>query len=103
MDGMIGFTYFVHSCFHFIPSIMSSVNSIVILSLLITLLDFISCIETCLGQKARVNLLPMQPGDVRHTKADVQALHDAVGYTPTTPVEIGVPRFVEWYRAYYGV
>ena len=45
----------------------------------------------------------MQPGDVRHTKADVQALHDAVGYTPTTPVEIGVPRFVEWYRTYYGV
>lgn len=69
----------------------------------VPLLDFISCIETCLGQKARVNLLPMQPGDVRHTKADVQALHDAVGYTPTTPVEIGVPRFVEWYRAYYGV
>ena len=50
----------------------------------VPLLHFISCIETCLGQKAVMDFLPMQPGDVRHTEADVQALSEAVGYTPST-------------------
>lgn len=69
----------------------------------VPLLDFISCIETCLGQKAVMDFLPMQPGDVRHTEADVQALSEAVGYTPSTPIDVGIPRFVEWYRTYYQV
>ena len=67
----------------------------------VPLLHFISCIETCLGQKAVMDFLPMQPGDVRHTEADVQALSEAVGYTPSTPIDVGIPRFVEWYRSYY--
>ena len=50
-----------------------------------------------------MNLLPHQPGDVPDTSADVQALVDAVGYRPDTPVEVGVKRFVEWYRSYYRV
>ena len=45
----------------------------------------------------------MQPGDVPDTAADVSALAAAVGYAPSTPVEVGVPRFVEWYRDYYRV
>ena len=69
----------------------------------VPLLDFISCIETCLGQKAVMDFLPMQPGDVRHTEADVQALSEAVGYTPSTPIDVGIPRFVEWYQSYYQV
>ena len=67
----------------------------------VPLLEFISCIETCLGQKAVMDFLPMQPGDVRHTEADVQALSEAVGYTPSTPINEGIPRFVDWYRTYY--
>ena len=67
----------------------------------VPLLQFISGIESCLGQKAVMDFLPMQPGDVRHTEADVQALTEAVGYTPSTPIDVGIPRFVEWYRTYY--
>ena len=67
------------------------------------MLRLIECIEKCLGRKAVMNLAPTQPGDVRDTGADVTALRDAVGYRPGTPVEAGIPRFVEWYRDYYGV
>ncbi len=68
----------------------------------VELMHLIGLIEEALGQKAEKNLLPMQPGDVPATFADVQALTDAVGFTPATPIEVGVGRFVEWYRAYYG-
>ena len=68
----------------------------------VQLMDFIGLIEETLGRKAELELLPMQPGDVPDTCADVTALRNDVGYTPSTPVEVGVPRFVEWYRAYYG-
>ena len=67
----------------------------------IPLLQFIACIEDCLEKKAVMEFLPMQPGDVRHTEADVQALSKAVGYTPSTPIDVGIPRFIEWYRTYY--
>ena len=67
----------------------------------VPLLQFISGIESCLGQKAVMDFLPMQLGDVRHTEADVKALSEAVGYTPSTPIDEGIPRFVEWYRNYY--
>ena len=56
-----------------------------------------------LGRKAERNLLPMQPGDVPDTCADVSALARDTGYTPATPIETGVGRFVDWYRDYYGV
>jgi len=60
-------------------------------------------LEECLGRKAEKNYLPMQPGDVPATYADVQDLIDDVGYRPETPVETGIKRFVDWYRDFYGV
>jgi UDP-glucuronate 4-epimerase len=67
----------------------------------VELLRYIEVLEQCLGRKALKNLLPLQPGDVPDTLADVEALTRDVGYRPSTPVEEGVKRFVEWYRAYY--
>jgi len=64
---------------------------------------FIAVIEDALGMKAEKIMLPMQPGDVPATYADIDALDDAVGYRPSTPIEEGVRRFVEWYRGYYKV
>ena len=64
---------------------------------------FIETIEQALGTKAQRNLLPMQPGDVPATYADIGALEDAVGFRPSTTIEEGVSRFVDWYRDYYGV
>ncbi|MEY4118144.1 MAG: hypothetical protein RLZZ116_1472 [Planctomycetota bacterium] len=69
----------------------------------VELLDYIAAIERCTGRKATMNLLPLQAGDVPDTMADVSALESDTGYRPTTTVEVGVARFVEWYRAYYGV
>jgi len=68
----------------------------------VDLLHFIAVIEDALGTKAKVNLLPMQPGDVPETCADVEDLRRDVGFEPNTPIEVGVRRFVEWYRSYYG-
>jgi UDP-glucuronate 4-epimerase len=64
---------------------------------------YIEVLEECLGRKAELNLLPMQPGDVPDTWADVQDLADAVGYRPATSVEDGVRQFVDWYVEFYGV
>ena len=69
----------------------------------VPLLHFISILEQCLGRKAVLDLLPMQPGDVPTTAADIGALEAATGFAPSTPVETGIARFVEWYRAYYRV
>ena len=69
----------------------------------VELIRYIEVIEACLGREAKKNLLPMQPGDVPDTWADVEALETDVGYAPSTPVETGVARFVEWYKGYYGV
>jgi len=69
----------------------------------VELLRYIEVLEQELGKKAEMNLMPLQPGDVPDTSADVQALADAVGYRPDTPVEVGLKRFVEWYRGYYRV
>jgi UDP-glucuronate 4-epimerase len=62
---------------------------------------YIELIEQALGRKAEKNLLPLQPGDVPDTYADVDDLARDVGYRPTTPVEVGVKRFVEWYLDFY--
>ena len=64
---------------------------------------FIGAIEKALGKKAVRRYLPMQPGDVPATCADVEDLRRDVGFTPATPLETGIARFVEWYRAYYKV
>jgi len=69
----------------------------------VPLLDFVACIEAATGVMAIRNLLPMQPGDVAETHADIESLAAATGYRPTTPIEVGIPRFVSWYRDYYGV
>jgi UDP-glucuronate 4-epimerase len=67
----------------------------------VTLLRFIDVLERCLGRKAVKNLMPMQLGDVPETWADVDALARDVGYRPSTELEEGVKRFVEWYLGYY--
>ncbi len=69
----------------------------------VPLLDFIACVEDAVGLKARMNLLPMQDGDVPGTHADVGALRDWAGFSPATDVRSGVARFVAWYRSYYRV
>jgi UDP-glucuronate 4-epimerase len=67
------------------------------------LLRLIAILEECLGRKALKQLLPMQPGDVPATYADVDQLARDVDFAPSTPLEIGVDRFVRWYREYYGI
>lgn len=67
----------------------------------VELMDYIRVFEAALGIKARLDLLPLQPGDVVATAADISLLDQAVGFRPGTPVEEGVRRFVDWYRAYY--
>ena len=69
----------------------------------VELLRYIELLEEKLGRKAERNLLPMQPGDVPDTCADVAALVRDTGYSPSTPIETGVGRFVDWYREYHGV
>jgi UDP-glucuronate 4-epimerase len=69
----------------------------------IELMRYIDVLEQCLGRKAIKNLLPMQPGDVPDTYADVDALIRDVGYRPDTPIEEGIARFVAWYRDHYRV
>jgi len=64
---------------------------------------YIEVIEECLGRRAERRLLPLQPGDVPDTYADVEELARDTGYRPSTPIEVGVRRFVDWYRDYYGV
>jgi UDP-glucuronate 4-epimerase len=64
---------------------------------------YIEVLEECLDRKAQQNLLPLQPGDVPDTSADVTELARDTGYHPSTPIEQGVRKFVEWYRNYYGV
>ncbi len=67
----------------------------------VELLRYIEILEDCLGKKAEKNLLPLQPGDVPDTYANVDALIEDVNYQPSTPIEVGVERFVKWYRDYY--
>jgi len=69
----------------------------------VELLRYIEIIEERVGKKAEMNLLPLQPGDVPDTVADVDALVEDFDYCPDTPIEEGVARFVDWYREFYGV
>ncbi|MBA4779815.1 MAG: protein CapI [Sphingomonadales bacterium RIFCSPHIGHO2_01_FULL_65_20] len=62
----------------------------------------IDVIEAACGRPAIRNLLPMQPGDVYQTYADISAIQGDLGYAPTTGIDIGIPRFVDWYRSYTG-
>jgi UDP-glucuronate 4-epimerase len=67
----------------------------------VELLRYIEVLEHCLGRKATMQMLPLQAGDVPDTEASVEDLARDAGYSPTTPVEQGVARFVAWYRDYY--
>ncbi|MGD2183366.1 NAD-dependent epimerase [Lusitaniella coriacea] len=69
----------------------------------VELLKMIEVLEDCIGKKAIKNMLPMQPGDVPVTYADVNDLMRDVGFKPDTPIEVGIEKFVQWYRAYYQV
>ncbi len=69
----------------------------------VKLMRYIEVLERCLGKKAKLELLPLQAGDVPKTIADVSRLEIAVGFKPATPIEEGIRRFVEWYREYYKV
>jgi UDP-glucuronate 4-epimerase len=69
----------------------------------VLLLDFIDALEKALGKKAIRHMMPMQPGDVAATWADVSELQNITGYQPQVGVEEGIVRFGEWYREYYGV
>jgi UDP-glucuronate 4-epimerase len=67
----------------------------------VELMDFIALLEQALGRKATLNLMPMQDGDIVRTEADVTDTRAALNYAPSTPVEIGVARFADWYRQTY--
>jgi UDP-glucuronate 4-epimerase len=67
------------------------------------LLHFIDVLAKAIGRAPQMRMLPMQPGDVKSTWADIDDLRHDYGWAPTTPIEIGLPRFVAWYRAHYGV
>ncbi|MEL6159197.1 MAG: NAD-dependent epimerase [Cyanobacteria bacterium J06623_5] len=69
----------------------------------VSLMDFITTIEQAMGKAAEKNMMPMQPGDVPATYADVAELMDDVGFKPSTPLSVGIQKFVDWYKGYYGV
>ena len=69
----------------------------------VELLAFIRCIEDAIGRKAQMNLMPIQPGDVPATFADVDALEQWTGFKPSTTIDTGIPKFISWYRQYYKV
>ncbi len=69
----------------------------------VELMRYIEVLEEKLGRKAELNLMPMQAGDVARTEADTEETEAALAYRPSTSVEVGVGKFVDWYREYYGV
>jgi UDP-glucuronate 4-epimerase len=66
-------------------------------------MEFISTIEKACGKEGKKEYLPMQPGDVRASLADVSHAKEKLGYEPKTRIAEGVPKFVRWYREYYGI
>ena len=68
----------------------------------VDLMEVVRLLETALGAQAIRELMPMQPGDVRETCADVEDLRKAVGFAPNTPIDVGIKQFVDWFRAYHG-
>ena len=67
----------------------------------VALLDYIAALERALGQEAKLDMKPMQPGDVKQTYADTSALRAAVGFAPSTPLDTGLARFAAWFKDYY--
>jgi UDP-glucuronate 4-epimerase len=69
----------------------------------VELMDFIGVLEKELGMKAEKNMMPIQPGDVPETSADIEKTKKLLGFSPKTPVEVGIRNFVAWYREYFGI
>jgi UDP-glucuronate 4-epimerase len=67
------------------------------------LMEYVRMVEVACGKEAKKNFLPMQPGDVKATSADISHAQEKLGFRPQTMIKDGVPRFVEWYREYYGL
>ncbi|MBX7535474.1 GDP-mannose 4,6-dehydratase [Qipengyuania sp. GH1] len=67
------------------------------------LMKVVDILQTELGREADVDFQPIQPGDVRQSFADIDAIRNDLGYEPTTSIDVGVPKFVEWYRDYHGL
>lgn len=67
------------------------------------LLRFIELIEETLGRKAKKEMLPLQPGDVPESYADIESSRRDLGFEPKTPIEVGIPRFIAWYKEYHGI
>jgi len=67
----------------------------------VKLMDYIEYLEKLLGKKANKEFLPIQPGDVPRTEADVTDLIKDIGYKPSTSIKIGIEKFIEWYKSYY--
>ena len=67
------------------------------------LMRLIAVLEDSLGLKAEINFRPLQPGEIRETCADISAIRRDLGYAPATPIDVGVPRFVEWFKGYHGI
>jgi UDP-glucuronate 4-epimerase len=67
----------------------------------VKLMDFIDTLERLIGKKAKIEYLPMQPGDVKRTYADIAELQKASGFSPVTPLEIGLGHFVDWFKKYH--
>ncbi|MEG1525556.1 MAG: SDR family NAD(P)-dependent oxidoreductase [Clostridia bacterium] len=68
----------------------------------VDLMQFLKVLETAVGRPAHIHYLPMQPGDVYQTYADIQKTTEDFGFVPETPIEVGLPLFVDWYKNYYG-
>lgn len=65
-------------------------------------MDFIKAIEEALGKKAKMNMLPLQPGDIPASHADVSDLIEDLGYQPNTPIQVGLDKFIDWYLEFFG-
>ena len=66
------------------------------------LMRVIGLIEETLGKKAKIDFQPMQPGDLKESFADIGSIKTDLGYEPKTPIDIGIPKFVDWFKAYEG-
>lgn len=69
----------------------------------VKLLDMIKVLEEALGKKAKMEMLPMQPGDVKETAADISAIQNDLGFEPKTKIEEGIPKFIHWYKKYHQI
>ena len=69
----------------------------------VELMTYIEVLQEAIGKRAKIELAPMQPGEVKDTFADTSDLTDLIGFRPWTPIETGIANFVAWYRDYYGV